>query len=380
MLKYTCKITAVPLCKLFNMSLQQHAYPNLWKSATVMPIFKKGEKSRVCNYGPISLTSCVGKAFERVVFKHVHNYFLSNFLIYKYQSGFLPGHSTVHHLIEVVNQTCLALESHKIKYQVFCYISKAFDRVWHRGLILKLEKYGIRGNLLAWFENYLYMRHQKVSINNTCSSYKFITAGVPQGSVLGPMLFLIYINDISETLTGIARLFADETSLSFSSADPVEIERILNQDLSKLSTRAKIWLVLFNAIKTEVMIISNIYFDYDIRLVMDETILKIVETHKHLGIVLASDNKWSSHIDTIIQSAAKQVSFLRKLKYRFSKNTLNRVYCTYIRPLLEYASEVCNGCNQIDARRLEQVQLNAARIVTGLPIFSSLNSLYYETG
>ena len=111
------------------------------------------------------------------------------------------------------------------------------------------------------------------------------------------MLFLIYINDISETLTGIARLFADDTSLSFSSADPVEIERILNQDLSKLSTWAKIWLVLFNPIKTEVMITSNIYFDYDIRLVMDETIKKIVETHKHLGIVLASNNKWSSHID-----------------------------------------------------------------------------------
>ena len=224
------------------------------------------------------------------------------------------------------------------------------------------------------------MRHQKVSINNTCSSYKFITAGVPQGSVLGPMLFLIYINDISETLTGKARLFADDTSLSFSSADSVEIERILNQDLSKRSTWAKFWLVLFNAMKTEVMITSNIYFDYDIRLVMDETVLKLVETHKHLGIVLASNNKWSSHIDAIIQTTAKQVSFLRKLKYRFSNNTLKRVYCTYIRPLLEYASEVWDGCNQIDARRLEQVQLNAARIVTGLPIFSSLNSLYYETG
>ena len=103
---------------------------------------------------------------------------------------------------------------------------------------------------------------------------------------------------------------------------------------------------------------------------------------EHLGIVLASNNKWSAHIDTIIQSAAKQVSFLRKVKYRFSKATLNKVYytCTYIRPLLEYASEVWGGCNQAESSRLEQVQLNTARIVTGLPIFASLNSLYYETG
>ena len=224
---------------------------------------------------------------------------------------------------------------------------KAFDRVWHRGLIHKLEKYGIKGNILAWFENYLYMRHQSVSINNTRSSSEFITAGVPQGSVLGPMLFLIYItdDDISEALSGIARLFADDTSLSFSSADPAEIERILNQDLSKLSAWANIWLVIFNATKTEVMITSNIYFDYDIRLSMDNIILKIVETHKHLGIVLASNNKWSAYIDTstIVQSAAKQVSFLRKVKYRFTKATLNKVYCTYIRPLLAHLSRRLKG-------------------------------------
>lgn len=380
MLKYTSETVALPLCKLFNMSLQRRSYPHLWKSAIVMPLFKKGDKSDTSNYRPISLISCVGKSFERVIFKHVYNHLISNSLIYKYQSGFLPGHSTVHHLIEVTHQTCLALENHEINCQVFCDISKAFDRVWHRGLILKLEKYGIKGNLLAWFENYLYKRHQKVSINNTSSSFKFVTAGVPQGSVLGPMLFLIYINDISDSLTGIARLFADDTSLSFSSINPVEIERILNADLNKLSTWAKTWLVLFNAKKTEVMITSNIHFDYDIKLEMDDTLLKIVETHKHLGIVLSSKNKWSAHINTIIETTSKQVSFLRKLKYRFSKETLNKVYCTYIRPLLEYASEVWDGCNQMDANRLEQVQLNAARIVTGLPIFSSINSLYFETG
>ena len=109
---------------------------------------------------------------------------------------------------------------------------------------------------------------------------------------------------------------------------------------------------------------------------MDNTVLKIVKIHKHLGVYLSSNNKWSKHINSISESASKQISFLRKIKYQFSKQTLNILYCTYIRQLLEIASEVCDGCGQTDSNRLEQVQLNAARIVTGLPVFASLNSLY----
>ena len=128
------------------------------------------------------------------------------------------------------------------------------------------------------------------------------------------------------------------------------------------------------------MLISNDFNDNNFELIIDGTILKIVETHKHLGVNLSSNNKWSKHIDSIIESASKQISYLRKIKYQFSKQTLNTLYCTYIRPLLEYASEVWDGSTQADANRLEQVQLNKARIVTGLPVFASLDSLYYETG
>ena len=124
------------------------------------------------------------------------------------------------------------------------------------------------------------------------------------------------------------------------------------------------------------MLISNTYNDHNIELIMDNTVLQIVNSHKHLGVVLSSNNKWTNNIDTIIQSASKQISFFRKLKYKFSKNSLNK----FIVPLLEYASELWDGCNQTDADRLEKIQLNAARIVTGLPFFSSLSSLYFETG
>lgn len=223
--------------------------------------------------------------------------------------------------------------------------------MWHRGLILKLEKYGITGDFLLWFQSYLCNRNQKVFVNETFSSDKFISAGVPQGSVIGPLLILIFINDISDDLHGMTRLFADDTSLSYSSPNLRDMQRLINTDLERLSEWASRWLIMFNAQKTEVMLISNIHIDENIELKMDNTVLEIVNTHKHLGVTLSSNNKWNNHIDAIIKSASKQVSFLRKIKYKFSSDILNKLYCSYIRSLLEYASEVWDGCNQGDSDR-----------------------------
>ena len=152
-------------------------------------------------------------------------------------------------------------------------------------------------------------------------------------------------------------------------------EHIINTDLVKLKEWAKKWLIKFNTLKIEVMVISNIHNDYDIGLRYNENLLTIVENHKHLGLTISSNNRRSKHIDSVIVNIAPL-----KTMFQLPKRTLNKLYCTYIRPLLEYASEVWDGCNLSDTSRLEQVQLNAARIVTGLPVFSPLRSLYLETG
>ena len=193
---------------------------------------------------------------ERIMFKHFYNYLHENSLIYKNQSGFLPGHSTVYQLIDIYNQICKAFDDKKSTCMVFCDISKAFDRVWHKGLIHKLRQYGFCENLLEWTTSYLEGRSQKVFVNTVYSEESSINAGVPQGSVLGPLLFLLYVNDIADSLNSVTRLFADDSSLAISSNDIEYIQLTMNQDLNTITNWARQWLVQFNPSKTEVLYCS----------------------------------------------------------------------------------------------------------------------------
>ena len=169
MLKATIFSIAYPLKLLFNRSLNDCSFPKCWKLANVLPLFKKGDPSVLSNYRPVSLLSCVGKIMERVVFKYVYNYFHSNRLFYKYQAGFLPGHSTVYQLLETYDSLAKAIDEGKHCCMIFCDLSKAFDRVWHKGLLFKLQSYGVGKNLLQWFESYMSFRTQRVLHKNTMS-------------------------------------------------------------------------------------------------------------------------------------------------------------------------------------------------------------------
>jgi hypothetical protein len=322
----------------------------------------------------------VSKCIEKIAFKYIFNHLIFNSLLYKFQSGFIPGYSTTHQLVELYHNILLALDNKEMTSITFADVSKAFDRVWIRGLILKLERYGVKGELLCWLKSYLSNRCQRVIIKDAISSVGELKAGVPQGSVLGPLLFLIFINDIADDMLGLGRLFADDTSIGHTAHDENTLKNMINIDLKYIQKWSKRWLVKFNPSKTDIMVFSANNQQNDLIFDFNSTLIQTVNTHKHLGVIFSCDCKWTKHINTIIERASKQLNILRKLKFKLNRQYLENIYITFIRPILEYGSEVWDNCGAVNSDRLEKVQTEAARIVTGLTSYASLDSIYCETG
>ena len=370
-----------PLSDLYNFSLSHGIFPEIWKQANVSPLYKKDDPSLACNYRPISLLSTVGKVMEKIVHKHIFNYFKDHNIITCLQSGFVPGDSTVNQLVDIYNTFCKALDDGLEVRAVFCDISKAFDRVWHKGLLFKLKRAGINGLLLDWLTNYLTDRKQRVVIPGGTSDWEFIKAGVPQGSILGPLLFLLYINDIVTDIHSSVRLFADDTSLYIIVDDPTDAAEQLNIDLETINRWAETWLVKFNPSKSESLLVSRkINRNVHPPLIMNRVHINEVQLHKHLGIFLSNDGTWHEHINYITSKAWQKIYVMRKLKFLLDRESLNRIYISFIRPTLEYADIVWNNCTQYEINQIEKVQQEAARIVTGATRLISIELLYKETG
>ena len=233
------------------------------------------------------------------------------------------GDSTVNQLVDIFNTFCKALDEGKEVRAVFLDISKAFDRVWHKGLLFKLKQAGINSTLLQWLSSYLSDRKQRVLIPGGSSSWLPIKAGVPQGSILGPLLFLIYINDIVLNVNSTVRLLADNTSLYLIVDNPTEAARCLNSDLELMYQWAESWLVKFNANKSEALLISRkTNRPLHPQLLMNNEPIKEVSYHKHLGIFLSSDGTWHDHINSITSKAWLRVNLMRKLKFLLDRRSL----------------------------------------------------------
>ena len=240
-----------PLTTLFNLSLKRHEVPNEWKHSVVCPIFKGGRKDRrvPTNYRPISLTSCVARLMEKIINVQVLDYLQSHSLLYKHQSGFLPTHSTVTQLIYLSNKWQMALEKGNHVQTAFLDLSKAYDRVSIPGLLFKLSALGFSTESLKWFSSFLQDRTQCVRVNGSLSSVEYLKSGIPQGTVLGPVLFLIFINDLPSVVGNESSIFADDTTMFTFGEDLAYSCRSLTLDLNAASHWAKVWGMLYNAEK-----------------------------------------------------------------------------------------------------------------------------------
>jgi hypothetical protein len=257
MIKFIGEEISIPLAHIFNISLREGVFPEKLKLCRVIPIFKSGNPLECDNFRPISLLSSISKVLEKIVAEKLIAHLLDNDLVYVHQYGFLPNRSTEHNLLQIINYISNALNEGDFCIGVFLDLKKAFDVCSHEILLKKLRKMGIRGNAYKWFENYLSGRSQFVDINGSKSDPLDINISVIQGSILGPIIFLCYINDFYAATTLFSVLFADDTTGLGKGKNLRDLTTYVNGELQKISNWFRANKMAINTSKTKVYCISN---------------------------------------------------------------------------------------------------------------------------
>ena len=387
----------LPLGIIFKNILDTSVYPDLWKVADVTPIFKKEDKQLIKNYRPISLLPICGKIFEKLVFNKLYSYLSANNLITKNQSGFIPGDSCTNQLLFLVNEIHEAFENQSSLEvrAVFLDISKAFDKVWHEGLLFKLKQNGVSGKLHKFFESYLNNRKQRVALNGFYSDYASIESGVPQGSVLGPLLFLVYINDLEINIISNVKFFADDTMLYSIVHDPNKSASDLNHDLEIINRWAHQWKMSFNPDPnkqaTEILFSNKKKkVDHPSLFFNGSLVSKLVE-HKHLGLILTPTLSFGKHIIEKVKKAKRNIGIIKHLNKFLPVKTLIHMYKALVRSHLDYCDIIYHipptsrephlGLALHDhMETVEKTQYQAALAVTGAWQGTSRIKIYEELG
>ncbi len=324
-------LIANSLCVIYNCSINTGIFPDEWKSSKVIPLFKQGKRNQLDNYRPISIIPVVAKIFERIVYDQVKLFIDENKLLFKNQSGFRSLHSTVTALLEATNDWAYNIDCGNVNAVVFLDLKKAFDTVDHEILLTKLNAYGVRNMASSWFKSYLSGRTQKCLVNGFLSKNSPISCGVPQGTILGPLLFLLYINDLPNCLEhSYPRTFADDTHLTFSGADIRDIDQSLNQDLENVSEWLAANKLTLNTSKTEFMLIGSRQrirtFNSSPSLVINETPINRVNHVKSLGLNIDENLSWNKHIEIISKKIASGIGALKRMRPFVPSSTLKYIF------------------------------------------------------
>ena len=353
-LKLCASIICKPLSYLFQRSLKEGIFPDCWKVANVVPIHKSSSKKNVANYRPVSLLPLASKVFERILCTQLVDHVQP--AISDQQHGFVPGRDCTTNLTTLLQEAYSAVDQGGQLDVIYTDFSKAFDRVNHNLLIHKLASYYVHPQLLQLLRSFLTDRKHRVVVENECSSWCPVPAGVPQGSLLGPLLFTLYINDLPSSLKNRSLLFADDMKVFrkvLSDSDCVSVQG----DLTRLHAWCTKWKLNLNLQKCSVMSVSlkkkPIMFNYTI----SECVLNRVSTQRDLGIFLDNRLSFVPHIDFIVKKANRMMGLVWR-NFRSCKNehVLRTLYCSLIRPQLEYCTVVFNSVSHSQVERLERLQ------------------------
>ena len=312
--RFGSKITT-PIADLLNLVFRTGTYPKTWKVANITPVFKKkGARTDKTNWRPISILPTLSKICEAVIHQRILGHLLENNIITAKQAAYLPNDSTANQLLYIVHKIKSSWAKKHISQACFLDISAAFDAVWHKALIEKLRSINVKGNCLKLLQSYLSERTAKTVVDGHESAELPVEAGVPQGSRLGPLLFILYINDIISDLESEPMIFADDTTLIASGPNAGSTSSILNRDLVKITAWAKKWKVEFNAGKSKDMIFSREQSDDNFPLFFQDGIIERVTKHKHLGVTFTSTLSWDVHVANIIEQVNMKLSMIYKVR------------------------------------------------------------------
>ena len=378
-IKQIAGFIANPLSHTFNMCLEQAIVPDELKIARVNPIPKSGDLLQPQNYRPISILPAISKIFERLAYTGIHSFLQQNNILNENQFGFRKGYSTEMALASFVEKITSALDKGQQTIGVFLDLKKAFDTVNFHILFDKLNHIGIRGKSLELLQSYLGNRKQAVTISSFKSLFKEILCGVPQGSILGPLLFLIYINDLPNALeSSFPIMYADDTNIFHSGTNITEIENALNNDLGTLSNWLSVNKLSLNLSKTHTMLftLNGRLKQYKPIIKINNTELESTNSTTFLGVIIDQTFTWAKHLTHLTSKIAKSIGILKKASNAFNQSTLRMLYYSFLQPYFDYCILIWGKAADSHLNKLILLQKRAIRTICGAQFLAHTTNLF----
>ena len=373
-------VLSIVISDMINQAMRDGMFPSSLKIAKIIPIYKKGDARIPANYRPISLLPYLSKIFEKVIFSRLMNHFILNEIISPYQFGFRKQTSTLDAIIHFTENIYDALNGKKSSLSILIDYSRAFDTVNHYILLRKLERYGVRGVALQFISSYLKDRKQAVSIRNKFSYTKISNISVPQGSVLGPLLFLVYINEIpsiSHLFT--PTMFADDCTLTMIGSNLDNLISECNSELATFKSWSDANRLTINVSKTNCLLISNVFSNtLPESLILNDQEIDVVKCVKFLGVFIDSNLKFDEHISYICGKVSKSIGILYRIRSCVPKDILRSIYFSIIQPYYIYCLPVFGATYNVHLRPLRLLQKRAIRLISNAGFYEHTDPLFYQ--